>query len=40
VLVPDKIDHKIVYRASRSNYGRLLLAGVQIFEYLPALMHA
>ena len=40
VLVPDKIDHKIVYRASRSNFGRLLLGGVQIFEYLPALMHA
>jgi cardiolipin synthase len=40
VLVPDKIDHKIVYRASRRNYGRLLLGGIQIFEYLPALMHA
>ncbi len=40
VLVPSKIDHKIVYRASRSNFGRLLLGGVQIFEYLPALMHA
>ena len=40
VLVPDKIDHKIVYRASRSNFGKLLLGGVQIFEYLPALMHA
>ena len=40
VLVPDKIDHKIVYRASRSNFGKLLLGGVKIFEYLPALMHA
>ena len=40
VLVPGKIDHKIVYRASRRNYGRLLLGGIQIFEYMPALMHA
>ncbi|HEY3305866.1 MAG TPA: phospholipase D-like domain-containing protein [Candidatus Binatia bacterium] len=39
VLVPGKIDHKITYRASRSNYGRMLLGGIQIFEYMPALMH-
>jgi cardiolipin synthase len=40
VLVPGKIDHKITYRASRSNYGRMLLGGIQIFEYQAALMHA
>jgi cardiolipin synthase len=40
VLVPGKIDHKITYRASRSSYGRMLLGGVQIYEYMPALMHA
>jgi cardiolipin synthase len=40
VLVPGKIDHKITYRASRSNYGQMLLGGIQIFEYMPALMHA
>ena len=40
VLVPGKIDHEITYRASRSEYGRLLLGGVQIFEYMAALMHA
>ncbi|HEX2230522.1 MAG TPA: phospholipase D-like domain-containing protein [Candidatus Binatia bacterium] len=40
VLVPGKIDHKITYRASRSSYGRMLLGGIQIYEYLPALMHA
>src|SRR5262245_15407685 len=40
VLVPGEIDHKIVYRASRHNYGLLLQDGIQIFEYLPALMHA
>src|SRR5215475_9052917 len=40
VLVPGKIDHEITYRASRSNYGRMLLGGIQIFEYMAALMHA
>jgi cardiolipin synthase len=40
VLVPGKIDHKITYRASRRNYGRMLLGGIQIFEYQAALMHA
>jgi len=40
VLVPGKIDHKITYRASRSNYGRMLLSGIQIFEYMASLMHA
>jgi len=39
ILVPGKIDHPITYRASRSNYGRMLLGGVQIFEYTAALMH-
>jgi cardiolipin synthase len=40
VLVPGKIDHQITYRASRSNYGRMLLGGIEIFEYNAALMHA
>lgn len=40
VLVPGKIDHEITYRASRSEYGRMLLGGIQIFEYMAALMHA
>jgi cardiolipin synthase len=40
VLVPGKIDHKITYRASRRYYGRMLLGGVQIFEYMPALLHS
>ena len=38
--MPGKIDHKITYRASRSNYGRMLLGGMQIYEYMPALMHS
>jgi cardiolipin synthase A/B len=40
ILVPGKIDHPITYRASRSHYGRMLLAGIEIFEYMAALMHA
>jgi cardiolipin synthase len=40
VLVPGKIDHLITYRASRANYGRMLLGNIQIFEYTAALMHA
>jgi cardiolipin synthase len=40
VLVPGKIDHKITYRASRRYYGQMLLGGVEIFEYMPALLHS
>src|SRR4030095_1373448 len=40
VLVPGKIVHHSISRASRSNYGRMLLGGIQIFEYMAALMHA
>ena len=38
VLVPGKIDHEINYRASRSNYGCMLLGNIQIFEHMVALM--
>lgn len=40
VLTPGKIDHKLVYRASRSGFGPLLLGGIEIYEYQPALMHS
>jgi cardiolipin synthase len=40
VLAPGKIDSRLTYVASRSHYGELLLGGVEIFEYQPALMHA
>jgi cardiolipin synthase len=39
VLVPGKIDHEITYVASRREYGRLLLGGIQIFEYRASLLH-
>jgi cardiolipin synthase len=39
-LTPGKIDHKLVYWASRSGFEPLLLGGIEIYEYQPALMHA
>ena len=40
LLLPGAIDHNLVRDASRSEQGRLLLAGVQIYEYRAALLHA
>jgi len=40
VLVPAVIDHNIVRQASRAQFGQLLQAGVEIYEYTPALLHA
>jgi len=40
ILVPGKIDSQLTYVTSRSHYGRLLLGGVEIFEYQASLMHA
>ena len=40
VLVPGVIDHPWVREASRREFGPMLQAGVQFFEYLPALLHA
>jgi cardiolipin synthase len=40
VIVPGKyIDSPNVRNASRFHYGELLDAGVQIYEYLPTMMH-
>ena len=40
VLVPGVIDHALVREAGRRNFGALLRAGVEIYEYRPALLHA
>src|SRR5207244_8089959 len=40
VLVPGKIDHNLVRTASRADFGRLLKAGIEIYEYRAALLHA
>ncbi len=39
-LTPGKIDHNLVRAASRGGFGRLLQAGIEIFEYQAALLHA
>jgi cardiolipin synthase len=39
-LLPGKIDHKLVYWASRRGFEPLLLGGIEIYEYEAALMHA
>ncbi len=40
VLVPGKIDHNLVRQASRAEFGRLLKAGIEIYEYRAALLHS
>src|SRR5687768_6850609 len=40
VLVPGAIDHNIVRQASRRQFGKMLRAGIKIWEYTPALLHS
>jgi len=40
LILPGPIDHNVVREASRSELGRLLEAGIQIYEYQAALLHA
>ena len=40
LLVPKAIDNQLIRQASRSGFGELLLAGVRIYEYWPAYLHA
>jgi cardiolipin synthase A/B len=40
VLVPEAIDHNIVRQASRRQFGDMLKAGIEIYEYTPALLHS
>jgi cardiolipin synthase len=40
ILLPGAIDNKIVRQASRSNFGPLLEAGIEIHEYRAGLLHA
>jgi cardiolipin synthase A/B len=40
LIVPGAIDHNLVRQASRSEFGRLLKNGIEIYEYRPALLHA
>ena len=40
LLLPGAIDHNLVRQASRSQLGRLLRSGVEVYEYRAALLHA
>jgi cardiolipin synthase len=40
LIVPQKTDAGLVKYAARRSYARLMRAGVQIHEYLPAILHA
>lgn len=40
VLVPGAIDHNLVRQASRGKFGRMLKAGVEIYEYESGLLHS
>jgi cardiolipin synthase len=40
VLVPGVIDHALVREAGRRNFGELLQAGIEIYEYQPGLLHS
>lgn len=39
ILTPGIPDKKAVYSLTRMNYGRLLEAGVRIYEYTPGFVH-
>ncbi|HJQ99508.1 MAG TPA: phospholipase D-like domain-containing protein, partial [Candidatus Polarisedimenticolaceae bacterium] len=40
ILLPgDKIDSRVVRRASRARWGDLLRAGVELYEYQPTMYH-
>jgi cardiolipin synthase len=40
ILLPGAIDNNIVRHASRSKLGELLKAGIEVYEYKAALLHA
>ena len=40
ILVPGVVDHELVRQASRAGFGRMLRAGIQVYEYRGALLHA
>jgi cardiolipin synthase A/B len=40
ILLPGPIDNSIVRHASRTHFGELMAAGIEIYEYKPGLLHA
>ena len=39
IVLPGTPDKKIVYMITRSNYDKLLKAGVKVYEYTPGFIH-
>lgn len=39
LIVPRHSNHRVTFHAGRSFYDELLRAGVQIYEYLPGMLH-
>jgi cardiolipin synthase A/B len=40
VLLPGQSDNNIVRQASRSKFGELIKAGIEVYEYQAGLLHA
>ena len=40
ILPGEHMDQKAVHRASRKRWNKLLTAGVEIYEYLPSMIHS
>jgi len=40
MILPGAIDHNIVRQASRAQFGRLMKAGIELYEYHAALLHS
>jgi cardiolipin synthase A/B len=40
ILLPQKSNHRVTHAAAKSSYSELLEAGVELYEYLPAMIHA
>lgn len=40
ILLPQKLDHFLVYYASQDNFRSLMLAGVKIYRYQDGFMHS
>lgn len=39
VLLPRRTDYEVVRRASRRDWGMMLEAGIEIYEFLPTMIH-
>ena len=40
IVTPHVPDKKVIFRITRSNYGKLMKAGVKIYEYTPGFIHS